>query len=502
MRKTAAAFCLITGTLLLPALPLCLAAAQQPAPPTPASGKPSAPPRLAPASAATPVPAIPKKPVVGPVPPQSNYHPILLLVQGSDQTWSLRIGLKGPERLDRNGYPPIPLDPGEVVREGTTEVWTYHAKDSQTGAAVSVHIARTPCADAALTAAFPTSKFVFTASVLHEQVGFLEGCARVAAELFPKINNQPSEDDDDDAKEKPAPPTITKFKPPVYVAYVNGSGKMLVKRGTLAKSVPGKAGYDLSLSHDGKKLLFTRDEQPSPLRSINEFDFATAQSKELLRANARQAVWSPDDSQIAFLVDSGSKWQLWSMPADAPEKAALLYPGEVTTLDGWVDAHTLLVGDLQTLSWIGDDGSVKQTLSSSDLYGKNPFGLSSGNTVRVHPLNPDLLLVSAEVTAPLPPQPQPAKDPAIKPVAAKEPPKKDAPQPGQAFFLYEISSKRRVILSPPNLTSSYAEWSRDGLQIFFTGREPSSDAATIFKMFWDGTSQTKYQDGWGLVIGQ
>jgi hypothetical protein len=75
-------------------------------------------------------------------------------------------------------------------------------------------------------------------------------------------------------------------------------------------------------------------------------------------------------------------------------------------------------------------------------------------------------------------------------------------QPGQAFFLFEIQSKRRVLLSPPNLSCSFAEWSRDGLQIFFACHEPSGTAMTIYKMFWDGTSQLKVQDGYSLVIGQ
>jgi len=57
-----------------------------------------------------------KKAPVGPAAPQSTHYPILLLVQGNDQSWSLRIGLKGPERLDRNGYPPIPLETTEVHR--------------------------------------------------------------------------------------------------------------------------------------------------------------------------------------------------------------------------------------------------------------------------------------------------------------------------------------------------------------------------------------------------
>jgi uncharacterized membrane protein len=449
-----------------------------------------------PPSSSAQQPTLAKKPALGPAAPQSTHYPILLLAQGalaspvpgttlaptqaSDPPWSLRIGQKGPERLDRAGYPPIPLEPGDVVREGTSESWTYHAKDSQTGAAISIRITRTACSDPASTA-----RFVFAATIDHAQIGSMQGCARVAAELFPKIKNQSDDDDDDPEDKPPPPPTVSHFTPPTAVAYITATGKMLVKRGTVAHSVPGKPGYSRCLSHDGKKLLFTRDEQPSPLRTINEYDFTTGATRELIRANAYEAFWSPDDSRIAFLENVDGKWQVWSMPAEVPEKAAALYTGEVSSLYGWADAHTLLTSDLQSVSWIGDDGTLKQTLSSADLYGKDQFGLSSANTIRVHPLNPDLLLVSAEL---LPPHTAPSG--------------KDAAPPTGGLFLYEIRSKRRTLLSTPDLTANFAEWSRDGLQIFFTGRPPSSNAMTIYKMFWDGTSQAKYQDGYGLVIGQ
>ncbi len=435
-----------------------------------------------------------KKPAVGPAAPQSTHYPILLLVQGNDQSWSLRIGLRGPERLDREGYPPIPLEPIDVAREGATDSWTYHAKDSQTGAAVSVHLTRDACSDPV-----STTKFAFTASFEHTQIGSAQGCARVATELFPKINNQPT-DDDDDAKDKPASRTITHFKPPFAVAYINATGKLIVKRGTVARAVPGKTGYQPSLSHDGKRLLYTTDEkggEKGDERTISIYDWAAGKTSELLRGSVQHPLWSPDDTRIAFTKFDGSKWQLWTMPADAPEKATLVYPGEAISLQGWADAQTILAGDLQTLVWMGEDGTLKQTLSAADLYGQDQFSLSSANTVRVHPLNPDLLLVSADLL------------PAAAAVYLKnaQGTNKDAVKnagtpPGQAFFLYEIKSKRRVLLSPPNLTSSFAEWSRDGLQIFFTGSEPSGKAMTIYKMFWDGTSQLKVQDGYDFVIGQ
>jgi uncharacterized membrane protein len=440
-----------------------------------------------------------KKTAAGPPAPPSTHYPILLLVQGNDQSWSIRIGLRGPERMDRTGFPPIPLEPADVVREGATDSWTYHAKDSQTGAAVSVHITREACTDPASSA-----KFAFTASMEHAQIGTGQGCARVATELFPKINNQPT--DDDDTKDKPAPPTITKFKPPVAVAYLNAAGKLIVKRGTVARAVPGKSGYQPALSHDGKRLLYTTAEkgdeksaEKSDERTISLYDWGTGKSTELIRGPVQQPFWSPDDTHIAFLKYDGAKWQLWTAPSDAPEKATLVYPGEAISLLGWADSQTILAGDLQTLSWIVDDGTLKQNLASADLYGKDQFGLSSANTVRVHPLNSDLLLVSAEFL--------PAAAAAYLKNAQAANTNKDAakiagPPARQAFFLYEVKSKRRVILSPPNLTSSYAEWSRDGLQIYFTGTDASGKTMSIYRMFWDGTSLIKVLDGYDLVIGQ
>ena len=486
MRQSPLARLFLGASAVLLSAYLCCAQSQQP--PAQQQPTPQPPPKQQspqPASQQAAQSPQAKKPAVGPPAPQSTHYPILLLVQGNDESWSVRIGLRGPERMDRTGYPPIPLEPSDVARDGSTDSWTYHAKDSQTGAAVSVHITREACTDPA-----SSVKFAFTASMEHAQIGSGQGCARVATELFPKINNQPT--DDDDTKDKPAPPTITKFKPPVAVAYLNAAGKLIVKRGTVARTVPGKSGYQPALSHDGKRLLYTTAEkgdeksaEKGDERTISLYDWGTGKSTELLRGPVQQPFWSPDDTRIAFLKYDGAKWQLWTAPVDAPEKATLVYPGDAISLQGWADPQTILAGDLQTLSWIGDDGTLKQNLASADLYGKDQFGLSSANTVRIHPLNPDLLLVSAEWLTPPPGTP---RDPGMG--------------QAQAFFLYEIRSKRRVLLSPLNMFSGGAEWSKDGLQIFFTGREPSAKSSAIYKMFWDGTSQLKVQDGYDLVIGQ
>src|SRR5690349_18143265 len=61
-----------------------------------------------------------KNPVGPPVTvSQPRHYPILLIAQGTDPVWNLRLGMKGPERLERAGYPPIPLEPAEVEQETT-----------------------------------------------------------------------------------------------------------------------------------------------------------------------------------------------------------------------------------------------------------------------------------------------------------------------------------------------------------------------------------------------
>ena len=438
----------------------------------------------------------PSKPMVGPPSPQSTHYPILLLAFGNDPGWSLRIGLKGPERLDRPGYPPIPLDPAEVTHEAAADSWTYHAKDSATGAPVAVHLTRESCTPTTAGAtstpgttpetapsapASPVTKYAFTASVEHAQLGTLQGCARIATELFPKINNQPDEDDDAD-KKKPPPPTITNFKPPVAIAYLTADSKMIFKRGGVTRAIPGKPGNDFCVSRDGKKLLFTRDEG-ADVRTINQYDYDSNTVKEVLRGSVRQPFWSPDGSGFAFLKFTDGKWHLWMAPTALPESAAAVYPGDVMSIHGWADAHTILVDDMSQLSWIAQDGTVQHTVPLKEMYG-DVFGSSSINKIRVHPLNPDLLLISGEIPNPPPSMP---KDPHMG--------------GSMGFCLYEIRSKRRVLMTPPNMFAQDAEWSRDGLQIFFTGSDASRHSS-VYRIFWDGTSLQKYLTGTDLAIGQ
>jgi uncharacterized membrane protein len=432
-----------------------------------------------PAGAQTP----PKKPTAGPPAPQSTHYPILLLALGSDPSWSLRIGQKGPERLDRPAYPPITLEPAEITHEGAADSWTYHAKDTGTGASILVHLTREACTD-------PTSgtKYTFHAVVDHAQLGTLNGCAKIAAELFPKIVNPANQtsDDDDSDKKKPPAEIIPNFKPPVALAYLNSAGKIVVSFGA-TKKVAGPDGSEPALSHDGKKLLYTRsDSKTGPDRTIVLYDFPTGLSQDLVHGLVRHAFWSPDDTRIAFLKSQDQKWQIWTFPAATPDAAAPLYVNDVAALHGWVDAHTVLASDMQNLYWISDDSRPIQSLPLKDLCGP-AFQVMSSDTIRVNPANSDLLLVSADYQTPPPGAP------------------KDSMDLAAGFFLYEVRSKRRVVLSPPDQWARGGEWSSDGIQIFYTRRLAANSFST-YRIFWDATGaapgQRRFMDGTDLVVGR
>jgi len=427
----------------------------------------------------------PKTPDTVPAPaaPVSKHYPILVIAHGNEPVWSLRLGMKGPERLDRANYPPIVLDPGETSADDPGKAWTYHAKDEATGADVSVKLFREACSDAVA-----EIKYTFRVVVEHAQIGTLNGCGQSMPELFPEFRkkNQLNPDDnpdtnDKDKDKKTVLEPITNFKMPVAVAYLSPARKVMFKRGTVVRQVAAE-GYQLAVSHDGNKLLYTRDE-PSGGRVIVLYDSATAKSTELLRGSVQQAVWSPDDTRFAFLKFVEGQWRLWTAPLSSPDAATAFFPGEIMSIDGWVDAHTILVDDLQKFSWVSEDGTVQRALSEKEIFG-DAFGFSSANTVRIHPLNADLLLVSAEWLK------VPPGTPIVKEMGN-----------GQGFFLYEIASKRRVILSPLDMFAQDAEWTRDGLQIFFTGTDASRNSA-IYRMFWDGSGLQKFAAGTNLVIGK
>ncbi len=453
-----------------------VANAQAPAPKTPA--KPAKP---SPTQAQDNIPS-----------PVSRHYPILVLAHGNEPFWSLRLGMKGPERLDRVSYPPIVLDPGEITTDEAGTSWTYNAKDDATGATVAVKLTRETCSDA-----LSDTKYTFRVEVDHAQIGQLTGCGQSAPDKFPEFLKKNQLDVPDDAKDTNTKDKekdkekdrktavldpITNFHSPVAIAYLDSAGRVLVARGEVRKTA-ASSGTEPALSHDGKFLLYTRsDSKTGPERSIVLYEVDTGRSREIAGNNARQAVWSPDDARIAYLKFDGTIWQVWVAAVNAPEKATLLSPLNLDALHGWVNPTTVLAMDMQNAYWLSENKPV-QSIPLKDIYGDN-FQIMSSDTIRVNPVNPDLLLVSAYYLNPPPGAPT------------------DQVGLNQTFFLYEVRSHRRTILGPPDVFARSAEWSRDGLQIFFTRGVPGKTPLGTDRMFWDGTGLKRYSAGNTLVVGK
>jgi hypothetical protein len=154
----------------------------------------------------------------------------------------------------------------------------------------------------------------------------------------------------------------------------------------------------------------------------------------------------------------------------------------IDALHGWLNPTTVLATDMQNAYWLSEDKPA-QTVPLKEIYGDN-FQIMSSDTIRVCPTNPDILLVSAYYLNPPPGAPT------------------DQMGLNQTFFLYELRSHRRTILGAPDTFARNAEWSRDGLQIFFTRSVPGKTPLTTDRILWDGTNQKRYSPGSSLVIGK
>jgi hypothetical protein len=135
---------------------------------------------------------------------------------------------------------------------------------------------------------------------------------------------------------------------------------------------------------------------------------------------------------------------------------------------------------MQNAYWLSEDKPL-QTVDLKDIYGPT-FQIMSSDTLRLHPLNSDLLLVSADYVSAPPAGP------------------KDTMGLTAGFFLYELKSKRRTVLLPLDQWGRTAEWSRDGLQVFYT--RLVAGASSTFRIFWDGTGVQKFASGTSLVVGR
>jgi len=244
-----------------------------------------------------------------------------------------------PERMDRPGYPPIPLEPAEVTHRPPTRGSIMPRTPPRSGR--SPHLTReacTRCYQRYLTTTPPLGgKYSFRASVDHAQIGSMAGCRPHRRRTLPQ-DQQPARSGRRRGQEETACPTITNFKLPLP-----SPTRILPQRCfrpcTAKKFV--RPRHRTGLSHDGKKLLYTRSiQRPAPtapcstiLIPVNLWIYAWP---------GAAAFWSPDDGRIVFPS------KLWIAPGRSgrscrPSRIGPAFsPQPVNALHGWVDNHTIL----------------------------------------------------------------------------------------------------------------------------------------------------------------
>jgi hypothetical protein len=64
-----------------------------------------------------------------------------------------------------------------------------------------------------------------------------------------------------------------------------------------------------------------------------------------------------------------------------------------------------------------------------------------------------------------------------------------------------VKSHRRTVLGPVDQWAQKAEWSRDGVQIFYT-RRVSATSSVTYRMLWDASNAKRYIEGTDVVVGK
>jgi Tol biopolymer transport system component len=266
------------------------------------------------------------------------------------------------------------------------------------------------------------------------------------------------------------------------MCYVDHDDNVVCKVGDAAPKTVADTGYELALSPDGSRLLYTRDEKGME-RTLVIYDLKSGKPHDLLKGVVRLGKWSPDGKTIAFLKNVPPNWQVWTMPADAPAKAAPIYKEVVEEIHQWTpDGKGLLIFDDESLKWITLAGKVSRSILFDQIYGSF-FEWDSDDHFRINPNNPDLLIGGASYSTPPPGAPV------------------DALKLASAVFQYDTKSNKLTPITPNNVWAKDPEWAPDGKEIYFTRLE-KDQSFSICKLKPDGTGIQKVVDGEGVTLAK
>lgn len=262
-------------------------------------------------------------------------------------------------------------------------------------------------------------------------------------------------------------------------AYLDNFGHVMIRTSLAAYPATTRRAAELSLSADGRLLLFTRDEEGTA-RSVLVCDTHTRRSRVLVSGEVRSGHFAPGGDRVAFLKYSGQNWQLWVTPLDDAQKAVPVYRESLEGFAGWsADGSALLAFDANAVLWISPEGRVLRAVPRAEIYGAQLQRMSS-DRIRLHPSQPDVLLLTAYF----------AEAPRNAPV--------DESGNFSGVFTYDLRAKKLQPVTGPDFYGTSGEWSAAGDRILLTRREPSGRTA-IYQTPWRGAGFSRIASGSGMV---
>jgi Tol biopolymer transport system component len=267
------------------------------------------------------------------------------------------------------------------------------------------------------------------------------------------------------------------------IAYRDQTGRVVYKPEGAAAIVVAKAGADLNLSRDGKRLLYTRTEGDGPKATIMLYEASSGTSRDLVTGLVGTPMWSPDGTQIAFLKRNQSDWQIWMMSGAKPAEAHLAGARNFYALVDWTPDSKAVIGvDGEHFYWVGTDGKEQKSIAIIDLYGKD-YQWKSSDHLRFQPNNPDRMAMSVYYMET--PKGAPGDDEEGLPTV----------------LIYDWKTKKKTVLLNTKTWGHDGEWSPDGAWLYYTRLEMPKVYA-IWRMHADGTGQERVVAGEQAVVGR
>ena len=271
---------------------------------------------------------------------------------------------------------------------------------------------------------------------------------------------------------------VPAFAAAATTAYLDNFGHVMIRTGLAAYPATTRRAAELSLSADGRLLLYTRDEQ-GPARSLLLCDTQTRRSRVLVSGAVSSGHFSRDGATVAFLKFAEQKWQLWTTPLEDAQKATPVYRENLEGFAGFAPDGALVAFDAQAVLWISPAGRVLRTVPRAEIYGP-VLQKMAGDRLRLHPRQPDLLLVTAFLVNP----------PASGPL--------DESGNLSGVFTYDLRERKLQSVTGPDLYATSGEWSAAGDRILLTKREPTGRTA-IYQTPWRGAGFSRVAAGSGMV---